>query len=53
METTQFESLKRYVKKKGIGFFLSAPAEERKALEGIIFFEGIPKLSALYLILES
>lgn len=34
------EALKRYVRKKGLGFFLNAPAEEQKAFNGILFFDG-------------
>ena len=47
-----FESLKRYVKKKGAGYFYDAPAEERKALDGILYANNCVIPSVLELLLS-
>lgn len=48
----EFESLKRYVKRKGAGYFYNAPAEERKALEGILYANNCVIPSVLELLLS-
>lgn len=44
------ESVKRYINKKGIGYFINDPSEEdKKALSGIIFDDrGFLMMSNLY-----
>ena len=44
-----FKSLSRYIKKKGVDYFVQNPSSEDKvAFEGILFDKGIPMLSLLY-----
>lgn len=45
-----FESLRQYVAKKGIGYFISnATAEDKKTFAGILFdSNGFPILSNIY-----
>ena len=46
-----FESVVRYIKKKGIEYFILNPTkEEKEAFEGIIYQNGYPNLSLLYAI---
>ena len=46
-----FESVVRYIKKKGIEYFILKPTkEEKEAFEGIIYQNGYPNLSLLYAI---
>ena len=46
-----FESVVRYIKKKGIEYFILNPTkEEKEAFEGTIYQNGYPNLSLLYAI---
>ncbi|MBO5413412.1 MAG: hypothetical protein J6A29_03815 [Clostridia bacterium] len=49
MGTTTIESLRDYVTKKGVGYFVNNPSEEDvKAFEGTLFTDGYPNLSYIY-----
>lgn len=48
----EFEALKRYVKRKGEGYFYTAPDEEREALEGILYDNNCVIPSVLRLLLS-
>lgn len=43
-----FENVTRYVKEKGVDYFLNPSKEDLKLYEGILFSEGRPNLSLLY-----
>ena len=46
-------SLGRYVKKKGIFYFLySASEEDKKSFEGILFDNGIPRMNFISALAE-
>ena len=46
------ENVTRYVKEKGIDYFLNPSEEDLKLYEGLLFSDGRPNLSLLYYIME-